>query len=207
VLEVVADVKTGKASQNIFSANLSTQNHEVSDKEFGDEFDIDKLVNIRLDHLSVESNDFHHQSVSCLSKEHSTEHDSIVNDTSVNHQSIKLKRNTTIGDKQLTDESRKQLPVNEIERNSQNGLKIYKRGQKRMCLDQITDEVQKKNIIRCREYRSKKNESLSAEEYELEVLELKNKNLREYEKALRERVNKLKETYFGLIHQRHIRFC
>jgi len=209
-LGVAGNFDSGDTTYKNFGVNTATNNHKASDKGFGDEFDIDNLVNERLDHFPEEENVFQNQTLKYLSRDHtnsSTDHNGIVQDTSVHPQNIELKGNTVYLNNQLSIESRQQTPRNENAEISQNEFKTNRRGQKRMCLEQIKDEVKKRNILRCREYRIKKNESTSAEESELKLLERENRKLIEHEEALRERVNKLKEIYFRLIQEGHIRFC
>jgi len=209
-LGVAGNFDYGDTTYKNFGVNTATNNHKASDKGFGDEFDIDNLVNERLDHFPEEENVFQNQTLKYLSRDHtklSTDHNGIVQDTSVHPQNIELKGNTVYLNNQLSIESRQQTPRNEIAGISKNEFKTNRRGQKRMCLEQIKDEVKKRNILRCREYRIKKNESTSAEESELKLLERENRKLIEHEEALRERVNKLKEIYFRLIQEGHIRFC
>merc|ERR1712013_507879 len=83
----------------------------------------------------------------------------------------------------------------------------YKRGPTPMSLDKIDDEEKKKNIIRCREYRCKKNEIVLEEMTELEKLEARNNELKQQEQALKDKVKKLKDTYIKLISEGTVRFC
>lgn len=83
----------------------------------------------------------------------------------------------------------------------------YKRGPTPMSLDKIDDEEKKKNIIRCREYRCKKNEIILEEMTELEKLEARNNELKQKEQALKDKVKKLKDTYIKLISEGTVRFC
>jgi len=83
----------------------------------------------------------------------------------------------------------------------------YRRGPTPMSLDKIDDEEKKRNILRCREYRNKKNEVILEEMTELEKLEAKNIELKQEEQALRDKVKKFKDTYLKLISEGRIRFC
>lgn len=83
----------------------------------------------------------------------------------------------------------------------------YKKGPKPLTLENIDDEEKKKNIIRCREYRCKKNEIILEEMTELEKLEARNNELKLKEQALKDKVKKLKDTYIKLISEGTIKFC
>jgi len=83
----------------------------------------------------------------------------------------------------------------------------YKKGPKPMCLEKIDDEEKKKNIIRCREYRCKKTETVLDEMTELEELEARNMELKIQEQAVRDKVKKLKDTYIKLISEGRVKFC
>jgi len=83
----------------------------------------------------------------------------------------------------------------------------YKKGPVQISLEDIDDEEKKKNIIRCREYRCKKNEIILEEMTELEKLAARNNELKLKEQALREKVKKLKDTYIKLISEGTIKFC
>ena len=83
----------------------------------------------------------------------------------------------------------------------------YKKGPKPLTLENNDDEEKKKNIMRCREYRCKKNEIILEEMTELEKLEARNNELKLKEQALMDRVKKLKDTYIKLISEGSIEFC
>lgn len=83
----------------------------------------------------------------------------------------------------------------------------YKKGPKPMCLEKIDDEEKKKNIIRCREYRCKKTETVLDEMTELEELEERNRELKIQEQAVRDKVKKIKDTYIKLISEGRVKFC
>lgn len=83
----------------------------------------------------------------------------------------------------------------------------HKKGPKPLPLEKIDDEDKKKNIIRCREYRCKKNESVLEEMTELEQLEERNKELKLQEQAVKDKVKKFKDTYIKLISEGRIIFC
>jgi len=83
----------------------------------------------------------------------------------------------------------------------------YKKGPVQISLEDIDDEEKKKNIIRCREYRCKKNETILEEMTELEKLGARNNELKLQEQALRDKVKKLKDTYIKLISEGTIKFC
>lgn len=83
----------------------------------------------------------------------------------------------------------------------------YKKGPKPMNLDKIEDEDKKKNIIRCREYRCKKTETVLEEMTELEMLEERNEDLKIQEQAVKDKVKKMKDTYIKLISEGRVKFC
>lgn len=83
----------------------------------------------------------------------------------------------------------------------------YKKGPKPMNLDKIDDEDKKKNIIRCREYRCKKTETVLDEMTELEMLEERNEDLKIQEQAVKDKVKKIKDTYIKLISEGRVKFC
>jgi len=83
----------------------------------------------------------------------------------------------------------------------------YRRGPTPMSLEKIDNEEKRKNILRCREYRFKKNEIILEEMTELEKLEARNIELKQKEQALKDKVKKFKDTYLKLISEGRIRFC
>lgn len=63
------------------------------------------------------------------------------------------------------------------------------------------------NVLRCREYRSNKNKKLAQEMDELEVLEEKNRELREQEKKITEKLAQAQAAYLRLIREGRVKYC
>jgi len=83
----------------------------------------------------------------------------------------------------------------------------HKKGPVPLSLDEIEDEQNKKNIIRCREYRNKKNSAVLDEMTELEKLQETNRELKHKEQMLRDKVKNIKDLYIKLIGEGRIKFC
>lgn len=183
--------------------------NDAEPNEYVHEFYVDNLMNdheLGTDILPEEATLIHYEPLHHLMDEQndlSMKLIDIEKDPTLHPESIQLKKIAVYENKQLSEE----LFLENKKKNDQNKQKRHKRGQKPMCLKQIKDEVHKKNIVRCREYRVKKNENILEELTELELLEKKNKELREKEIALRERVQKLKNSYIKLISEGRVRFC
>ena len=82
----------------------------------------------------------------------------------------------------------------------------HRRGPKPICLNEIDSEEKKKNIKKCRKYRSDKKVLETKEMTELDILEEKNNKLMLNENILREKVRRSKHMYIKLIKAGRIRF-
>lgn len=98
--------------------------------------------------------------------------------------------------------NKKKSPKKKVQTNNR-----HKKGPIPLILDDIEDEENVKNIIRCREYRNKKNEAVIDEMTELEQLEEKNRELKHKEQMLKDKVKRIKDMYIKLIGEGRIKFC
>lgn len=63
------------------------------------------------------------------------------------------------------------------------------------------------NVLRCREYRSNKNKKLAQEMDELEMLEARNRELREKEEKITEKLAQAQAAYLRLIKEGRVKYC
>merc|ERR1711978_490004 len=78
------------------------------------------------------------------------------------------------------------------------GPRRHTKGPKKADLNEIPEENHS-NVKRCRKYRENKKIKASEWQDELEALETRNKELREQEKAMVERLAKVQGAYINLI--------
>jgi len=82
----------------------------------------------------------------------------------------------------------------------------HKKGPKQLSRHEVQDEKQWKNAERCRDYRFKKSSTVAGTIIKLEALELENRKLKTEEDERNERVLRMKDIYFKLIHSGQIKF-
>jgi len=89
--------------------------------------------------------------------------------------------------------------------NEPNKKRRHTKGPKRMALEEIPAD-NRKNVLRCRQYRRDKNNTLATWADELEQLENRNRELKEQEKKMQEKVEKVQAAYIKLISEGKIKF-
>jgi hypothetical protein len=83
--------------------------------------------------------------------------------------------------------------------------KRHTKGPIQQPLEQLPEE-NRKNVVRCREYRKTKSTKTATEMEELEVLDARNKELQEKEQMMKDKLVKMQGAYLKLISEGRIKF-